>query len=199
MIVHRRRSEEKQFGYRRDGREASPYLVAHRRIIDVIRIMYPRTTGERGGRGERENRRGRCVLILACISKGGACTKGTATTPSRNVRSRQGRPYPSLFLFSQPSISPATYPRGVPPSPCIAYYSFFVFFFSARVRSECKCRRNDSRLFVKRKERKKRKRLWKNGTIYKFYQNRSIVVMSFAFYRMCFSRTLRTCHTNVYI
>ena len=128
MIVHRRRSEEKQFGYRRDGREASPYLVAHRRIIDVIRIMYPRTTGERR-KGEGGNRRGRYVLILACISKGGACTKGTATTPSRNVRSRQGRPYPSLFLFSQPSISPATYPRGVPPSPCIAYYSFFVFFF----------------------------------------------------------------------
>lgn len=54
MIVHRKRSEEKQFGYRRDGREASPYLVAHRRIIDVIRIMYPRTTGERGEGGKEK-------------------------------------------------------------------------------------------------------------------------------------------------
>lgn len=89
--------------------KAPPYLVSHRRIINVIRIMYPRNSatsrvaeeGRKKGWGIAEVERR--VFILWDISRryqsaegkgegdgkgegggDGACTKGTPTVPSRS-------------------------------------------------------------------------------------------------------------------
>lgn len=91
--------------------KAPPYLVSHRRIINVIRIMYPRNSDRQGSpaglrrkkEGDGELRRERRVFMLWDISRryqsvrgkrgrrwkgqgrgGGACTKGTPTVPSRS-------------------------------------------------------------------------------------------------------------------
>lgn len=129
MIVHRRRSEEKQFGYRRDGREASPYLVAHRRIIDVIRIMYPRTTGERGGRGggRKQERAMRTYTRLyiegRCVYKG----NGNDAVTKRSLRTGASLSF-SLPLFPTFDIAGHVSTRcTAKPMYCVLF--FFRFFF----------------------------------------------------------------------
>lgn len=105
--------------------EASPYLVAHRRIIDVIRIMYPRNWDRR--KEEGGNRRGRCVLILAYTRIEGRCVykgNGNHAVTKRSLQTGASLSF-SLPLF--PTFDTPPRIRGVPPSPCITYSSFFFF------------------------------------------------------------------------
>lgn len=126
--------------------KAPPYLVSHRRIINVIRIMYPRNSPigrgspglrrkEGSARGKRESRRERRVFMLWDIlrryppnlwEEGRGNEKGRGTMRVQRERRRcphdrsprQGR---TLSLLNPG----AAIPDGTMPSPRILHSSLF--------------------------------------------------------------------------
>lgn len=129
--------------------KAPPYLVSHRRIINVIRIMYPRNSDRQGSPaglrrkkgGDGELRRERRVFMLWDIAEvpvgkkergrrwkgdgGGACTKGTPTVPSRSFT-----PTGAYILPPQPR---SREPRGAMPSPRILHFAAFYAYSKKRL------------------------------------------------------------------
>lgn len=97
--------------------QTSPYLVSHRRIINVIRIMYPRKSNwwkrQRGREGNREGEsvQERANAYLCCgiyrweakAVRGGACVQRERRRCRHERSPQQGRTYLylslSLFLF----------------------------------------------------------------------------------------------------
>lgn len=119
--------------------KAPPYLVSHRRIINVIRIMYPRNSDQQGCGERKEGGMGNCGgrdAYLCCgiyrggtsrrkgkekeMEKGGrdgACTKGTPTVPSRS--------FTPTGAYTLPPQSRSRDHCGAMPSPCILHSPLF--------------------------------------------------------------------------
>lgn len=131
--------------------QTSPYLVSHRRIINVIRIMYPRKSNwwkrQRGREGNREGKsvQERANAYLCCgiyrweakAVRGGACVQRERRRCRHERSPQQGRTYLCLSLSLSPFLFSTPAPRcirGVPPSPRIMYSPLFIRIYLEDVR-----------------------------------------------------------------